>query len=95
MQENDDINTAYLKMIIDWMKMTRQFSLAAASTRPAPTERPSSAEHQPIVRRTPNSCPPNVKRLSGDRQTIVRRPPNDVVLIKLRQHYVITTYVFD
>ena len=32
MQENDDINTAYLKMIIDWMKMTRQFSLAAAST---------------------------------------------------------------
>lgn len=32
MQENDDINTAYLKMIIDWMKMTRQFSLAAASS---------------------------------------------------------------
>ena len=36
MQENDDINTAYLKMIIDWMKMTRQFSLAAASVYPRP-----------------------------------------------------------
>lgn len=36
MQENDDINTAYLKMIIDWMKMTRQFSLAAASLHALP-----------------------------------------------------------
>ena len=41
MQENDDINTAYLKMIIDWMKMTRQFSLAAASINPAPTNPPA------------------------------------------------------
>lgn len=45
---------------------------------------------QAIVRRTPNDCSSNAKRLFVERQTVVRRTPNDVVLIKLRQHYVIT-----